>query len=92
MRTREAEAIGIVAAIGALTAVGVVKYKKIVRKEQAKRKSIKEWEAMNLEATAAAIQRIEKLASDPNTTAKDILKAWREETQFMNLINDQPMY
>lgn len=75
-----------------LLAAGTVYYARIVRPERKKRKQIKEWKANCKSAIESSRERMMRLALDPNTTAKAYMEAWAEESEFINLIQNQPMY
>lgn len=38
----------------------------------------------------AAQQRLVRIAEDPNSTTDDVLDAWKQEAEFLNIIKNQP--
>lgn len=78
---------GLAAVVGAASY-----YVSTVRVERKKRKKIEEWKLMNQQALQASAERWDRLAADPNSTAQELLDAFVEESQFLDLVLKQPMY
>lgn len=88
------EKIFVAVAFAGIAAVGIGFIRSIpnVRIEMEKRKKIQEWTLMNQEALKSVKTTWEEVSNDPDATAADLMKAFHEGNQFLNLINDQPMY
>lgn len=77
---------------GCFTAMFCKEFVKAYRAESRKqKKKIREWELMNESAVNAARDRLVQIMQDPDVTAAELWKALEEETEFMQLIYNQPM-
>ena len=78
--------------IGVVAVGFLCMYSEAARNERQKRKKIREWELMNKSAITASRRRLADMALDPDVTSHDMIVAFREETQFLNIVQNQPMY
>lgn len=76
---------------GLYTAAFVGSYINLLRVEYKVRKKIRAWERMNQSAAQASLARLGRMSKDPNTTAAELWQALEEESEFLNLIQSQPM-
>jgi hypothetical protein len=90
----EEQQIKAVYAIIGITVTGIVaKYTSLVRKELKKRKQIEAWKQENIACIHASRDRLLEMLNSPDPLSHgEFWNAWREEHEFLNIVQNQPKY
>ena len=67
-------------------------FRRAVNRQLKRAKEIRAWELMNAKARDAARKRLMEMADDPTVSAAELIKAGKEEVEFLKIISNQPMH